>query len=115
MMKIAPLGRGTRGPTSSSCFHALLAEEKSEFNLEDVARGINEKLIRRHPHVFGDDEGKMKTADEVLSRWEKIKAEEKRPKGSSPTNQRFLRIYHHDFQPYFCNGYLQASGKGRYS
>ena len=41
---------------------------KSEFDLEDVARGINEKLIRRHPHVFGDDEGKMKTADEVLSR-----------------------------------------------
>ena len=62
-------------------FHALLAEEKSEFDLEDVARGINEKLIRRHPHVFGDDEGKMKTADEVLSRWEKIKAEEKKAKG----------------------------------
>jgi len=36
-------------------FHALLAEEKSKFDLEDVARGINEKLIRRHPHVFGDE------------------------------------------------------------
>ena len=64
-------------------FHAILAEEKSKFDLEDVARGINEKLIRRHPHVFGDDDDRMKTADEVLNRWEEIKAEEKRSHGIS--------------------------------
>ena len=64
-------------------FHALIAEEKSKFDLEDVARGINEKLIRRHPHVFGDEDDRMKTADEVLNRWEKIKAEEKRSRGIS--------------------------------
>ncbi len=67
-------------------FHALLAEEKSKFDLEDVARGINEKLIRRHPHVFGDEDDRMKTADEVLNRWEKIKAEEKRSRGI-PTHE----------------------------
>ena len=62
-------------------FHALLAEEKEKFDLEDVARGINEKLIRRHPHVFGDEDDHMKTADEVLQRWERIKAEEKKARG----------------------------------
>ena len=67
-------------------FHALLAEEKSKFDLEDVARGINEKLIRRHPHVFGDEDERMKTTDEVLNRWEKIKAEEKRSRGV-PTHE----------------------------
>ncbi len=62
-------------------FHALLAEEKEKFDLEDVARGINEKLIRRHPHVFGDEDDRMKSADEVLQRWERIKAEEKKARG----------------------------------
>ena len=37
-------------------FHAQLAEEQGHFNLDDVAREINEKLIRRHPHVFGTGE-----------------------------------------------------------
>ncbi len=62
-------------------FHSLLAEEKSEFDLEEVARGINQKLIRRHPHVFGDEQGQMKSTDDVIDRWEKIKAEEKRARG----------------------------------
>ena len=72
-------------------FHALLAEEKSKFDLEDVARGINEKLIRRHPHVFGDEDDRMKTADEVLNRWEKIKAEEKRSRGISTHESKIFK------------------------
>lgn len=60
-------------------FHAQLAEEAGHFDLEDVAREVNEKLIRRHPHVFGD--GKLDTTDQVLSQWERIKAEEKRKAG----------------------------------
>jgi XTP/dITP diphosphohydrolase/tetrapyrrole methylase family protein/MazG family protein len=60
-------------------FHAQLAEEAGHFDLEDVAREVNEKLIRRHPHVFGD--GKLDTTDQVLTQWEKIKAEEKRKAG----------------------------------
>lgn len=57
-------------------FHAQLAEEAGRFNLEDVAREVNEKLIRRHPHVFGDN--KLQTSDQVLVQWEQIKAQEKK-------------------------------------
>jgi XTP/dITP diphosphohydrolase/tetrapyrrole methylase family protein/MazG family protein len=64
-------------------FHARLAEEAGLFNFDDVAREINEKLVRRHPHVFGT--GKLETSDQVLAQWEVIKATEKKngPKPSS--------------------------------
>lgn len=62
-------------------FHAQIAEEGGHFDLEDVAREVNEKLIRRHPHVFGT--GKLDTSDEVISQWEKIKIEEKKKAGRS--------------------------------
>ena len=58
--------------------HACLAEEVGRFELEDVARGINEKLIRRHPHVFGDESERVSDSSEVLDRWELIKAQEKK-------------------------------------
>ena len=61
--------------------HACLAEEVGRFDLEDVAKGISEKLIRRHPHVFGDESQRVNTSSEVLDRWELIKAEEKQRKG----------------------------------
>jgi MazG family protein len=57
-------------------FHAQLAEEAGRFDLEAVAREVNEKLIRRHPHVFGD--GKLHTSEQVLVQWEQIKAQEKK-------------------------------------
>lgn len=57
-------------------FHAQLAEEAGHFNLEDVAREVNEKLIRRHPHVFG--ENKLGTSEQVLVQWEQIKAQERK-------------------------------------
>ena len=56
-------------------FHAQLASEAGRFDLEDVARGICDKLVRRHPHVFG--EGKLDTSGEVLRQWEQIKKAEK--------------------------------------
>jgi tetrapyrrole methylase family protein/MazG family protein len=56
-------------------FHARLAEEEGLFNLADVLAEINEKLIRRHPHVFG--ESKVETTDDVNKQWEKIKLKEK--------------------------------------
>ncbi|MEO6568288.1 MAG: MazG family protein [Opitutaceae bacterium] len=62
-------------------FHAQLAEEAGHFDLESVAREVNEKLIRRHPHVFG--EGKLHTSDQVLVQWEEIKALEKKS-GAAP-------------------------------
>jgi len=55
--------------------HARIASEAGEFELEDVLRGISAKLIRRHPHVFGND--KLNTAQEVLDRWEHLKKNER--------------------------------------
>ncbi len=60
-------------------FHAQLAEESGHFDLEEVAREVNEKLVRRHPHVFGT--GKLETSEQVLTQWEQIKAVERREKG----------------------------------
>ena len=60
--------------------HACLAEEQERFDLEDVARGISDKLIRRHPHVFGEKDQRVETSGEVIDRWELIKAEEKKQK-----------------------------------
>ena len=56
-------------------FHCQLASERGVFDFEKVARNITEKLIRRHPHVFG--ETKVKNVDEVWANWEKIKRAEK--------------------------------------
>jgi XTP/dITP diphosphohydrolase/tetrapyrrole methylase family protein/MazG family protein len=61
-------------------FHTQLAEEKGRFDLESVAAEINEKLIRRHPHVFG--EARLDTSDEVLHQWDQIKAAEKGNRGA---------------------------------
>ena len=58
-------------------FHARIAEEdpNDPFSLDDVARGIADKLIARHPHVFGDE--KVDNSSDVLENWEKIKNREK--------------------------------------
>lgn len=56
-------------------FHAQIAREQGEFALEDVMRSINSKLIRRHPHVFGDVQ--LSTAREVEVNWERIKSTER--------------------------------------
>jgi tetrapyrrole methylase family protein / MazG family protein len=56
-------------------FHSTLAAEEGQFDLTDVLRGIGDKLVSRHPHVFGDVE--VENADEVAARWEEIKKAEK--------------------------------------
>lgn len=56
-------------------FHSELAEEAGRFNLDDVARGISDKLVRRHPHVFAASDAA--TSDEVLRQWDDIKRSEK--------------------------------------
>ncbi len=61
-------------------FHAEISKEEGKFDIEDVSESINEKLIRRHPHVFGDT--KAKTPDVVLRNWEKIKKKEKEGKST---------------------------------
>lgn len=57
-------------------FHARMAEDAGAFSMQDVLTAINEKLLRRHPHVFG--ELKAETAQEVLFNWEQIKQAERR-------------------------------------
>jgi tetrapyrrole methylase family protein/MazG family protein len=56
-------------------FHARLADEEGRFDLADVARGVHDKLVHRHPHVFGDVDAD--SADQVVSSWEAIKKSEK--------------------------------------
>lgn len=56
-------------------FHAEVASETGAFDFDDVATAISEKLIRRHPHVFG--ESAVDTSDGVLTQWEQIKKKEK--------------------------------------
>lgn len=58
--------------------HSVIAEEKKTFSLEDVCQKLNEKLIRRHPHVFSKNGGKKLQSDEVVQQWEEIKRQEKK-------------------------------------
>jgi MazG family protein len=60
-------------------FFAQMASEEGKFGIDDSLDAISEKLIRRHPHVFGD--GTAKTSDDVKRRWDEIKADEKKEKG----------------------------------
>ncbi len=55
--------------------HSQIAKEEHSFDIEDVAQTLNEKLIHRHPHVFGDT--KVSSTQEILANWEKLKKEEK--------------------------------------
>jgi XTP/dITP diphosphohydrolase/tetrapyrrole methylase family protein/MazG family protein len=62
-------------------FHAQLAAEQGEFTFDDVANEINEKLVRRHPHVFGPD--RLRTSEEVLVQWDAIKRTERQAAGKT--------------------------------
>lgn len=62
-------------------FHSQIAAEEGRFTVADVIREIHEKMVRRHPHVFG--EKRAKDAAEVLRNWEQIKAAERAGKGSA--------------------------------
>ena len=62
-------------------FYAQMASEEKLFSLGDCLDAINEKLVRRHPHIFGDETAH--TGDEVLKLWEAVKTEEKRGKGEA--------------------------------
>jgi MazG family protein len=63
-------------------FFAQMASEENKFRIDDSLDAIAEKLVRRHPHVFGD--GEAKTADEVKRRWDEIKTGEKKDRGEAP-------------------------------
>jgi len=60
-------------------FHAQVAADRRAFGIDDVARGISGKLVRRHPHVFAD--GDASTPEEVQARWDELKTQEKARSG----------------------------------
>ena len=71
--------------------HAQIAEERGTFRIEDVYEGINRKLVRRHPHVFGS--ATAQTASDVVSTWEGVKETERAATGDARTEQsRFDRL-----------------------
>ncbi len=63
-------------------FFAEMAAEEKRFDIGDALDAINEKLVRRHPHVFADESAE--TGDQVLKRWDEIKAEERKAKAEAP-------------------------------
>jgi len=60
-------------------FHSTIGKERGEFDIEDVAAGVSQKLILRHPHVFGDE--KLEKAKDVLDNWDTLKANERKASG----------------------------------
>lgn len=76
--------------------HSVIAEERGAFTFDDVVQGINAKMIRRHPHVFGDE--KVNDTADVLKLWETVKKQEHK-------NDRKSLM---DGIPYHCPALLQA-------
>jgi MazG family protein len=60
-------------------FHSTIGAERGEFTIDDVAAGVSEKLVLRHPHVFGD--AKLEKAQDVLDNWDTLKANERKASG----------------------------------
>jgi MazG family protein len=69
-------------------FYAQVAKERGDFSIDDVTDGIHAKMVRRHPHVFGNL--RAETSTEVLRSWEAIKAEEKRLQKAEATEETSL-------------------------
>lgn len=60
-------------------FHSTIAKEIGDFTIDEVVKGVSDKLILRHPHVFGDKE--LKTADDVLNNWDELKKAQQKTSG----------------------------------
>jgi MazG family protein len=63
-------------------FHSILAEEEDRFTITEVIRSVHDKMVRRHPHVFGRSQAS--SSAEVLKNWEQLKAEERAEAGKLP-------------------------------
>ncbi|MBK7707756.1 MAG: nucleoside triphosphate pyrophosphohydrolase [Acidobacteria bacterium] len=60
-------------------FHSAIGAERGDFTVDDVVKSVTQKLILRHPHVFGEKE--LKTADDVLNNWDELKRDERAASG----------------------------------
>ena len=85
---------------------AQIASEAGGFTLEEVAQGISEKLIRRHPHVFGDVQ--VANVDEVKANWEQIKSIEKGKTTATFSDK--LSSYAEKLPPHRCGKNLRTGG-----
>ncbi len=65
-------------------FHSTIGAERGDFTIDDVSAGVTQKLILRHPHVFGDK--KLARAQDVLDNWDKLKADERAASGKAEKN-----------------------------
>ncbi|HEY9723633.1 MAG TPA: nucleoside triphosphate pyrophosphohydrolase, partial [Oscillatoriaceae cyanobacterium] len=70
--------------------HAQIGQDAEEFDLIDVANGISDKLVFRHPHVFGTE--KVETSEQVLANWDSLKAAEKAEKGLEAPKSRLGQV-----------------------
>ena len=68
--------------------HAQIAEDRGAFGIDDIARGLNEKLVRRHPHVFG--KSSAGNAEEALDSWDEVKRDERAAAGEDEVPQGLL-------------------------
>lgn len=69
-------------------FHAQIADEHKDFNIEDITKGIGDKLVRRHPHIFGNV--LVENVEDVSINWQKIKTAEKKAQGVLADDKSFL-------------------------
>jgi len=89
-------------------FHSQIEKEKNNFSIENVLNDICAKLVRRHPHVFGDKE--VSNANEVIKLWDEIKAQEKKQKDNY--NKSILDKIPKSFEPLLiCLKYQKEAGK----
>ncbi len=65
-------------------FHSTIGAERGDFTIDEVVEGVTQKLLLRHPHVFGDK--KLARAQDVLDNWDKIKADERKVSGKAEKN-----------------------------
>src|SRR4051794_7898706 len=65
-------------------FHSTIGAERGDFNVDEVCEGVTQKLILRHPHVFGD--AKLHRAQDVLDNWDQLKADERKASGKAEKN-----------------------------
>lgn len=72
-------------------FQSLIKEEEGEFTIDDVAKKVSEKMIRRHPHVFADTE--IEGTNDVIKNWDEIKKKEKEHKGRKSVLDGIPKIY----------------------
>ncbi|MFA5257532.1 MAG: MazG family protein [Opitutales bacterium] len=94
--------------------HAQIASESGHFDIDDVAAEINEKLIRRHPHVFSD--AKADTTEEVLVKWDQIKATERKyPMNSSNSSVSLKRPPRHLTTLLYADELLKQLAKIHYT